>query len=268
VALPHALQHGPARTQDRKTAWERRRVSISWYQQEAELSEIRADLPAYTEVHSQDRRIAGCPLATGAGFPGVLPSACERRVAWLSALPGQQPLPLLHLSPVWQRRRAGRWGAQSVLAPYLGRLALCCYVGLRMDEAAYYTTTPRHGIRDRLKTGESEETSALRRLWRMDTHTYLTDLSDAEWRPVLLFRMPPGRHRRCRQAWRDRHDRPGGCQAPQHARAQTRNALGPGRGTWARIQASARWAVVRAANRCCNIWWSMMMILPRGWSRA
>src|SRR5215813_11164819 len=39
-------------------------------------------------------------------------------------------------------------------------------------------------------------------------------------------------------------------------------------GTWARMQASARWAVVRAANRCCNIWWSMMMILPRGWSRA
>src|SRR5262245_7263650 len=39
-------------------------------------------------------------------------------------------------------------------------------------------------------------------------------------------------------------------------------------GTWARIQASARWAVGRAANRCCNIWWSMMMILPRGWSRA
>ncbi len=26
--------------------------------------------------------------------------------------------------------------------------------------------------------------------------------------------------------WRDRHDRPGGCQAPQRARAQTRNALG------------------------------------------
>jgi hypothetical protein len=29
----------------------------------------------------------------------------------------------------------------------------------------------------------------------------------------LPFRMPSGKHRRCRHAWQDRHDRPGGCQA-------------------------------------------------------
>jgi len=39
--------------EERKTAWERRCVSISYYQQKAELLELKADVPAYTEVHSQ-----------------------------------------------------------------------------------------------------------------------------------------------------------------------------------------------------------------------
>ena len=38
--------------EQRITAWERRHVSVSRYQQEAELKELRAELPAYAAVHS------------------------------------------------------------------------------------------------------------------------------------------------------------------------------------------------------------------------
>jgi putative transposase len=39
--------------EERKTAWERGRVSVSYYQQKAELPELKADFPDYSEVHSQ-----------------------------------------------------------------------------------------------------------------------------------------------------------------------------------------------------------------------
>jgi putative transposase len=38
---------------ERKTAWERCHVSVSYYQQKAELPDLKADFPEYTEVHSQ-----------------------------------------------------------------------------------------------------------------------------------------------------------------------------------------------------------------------
>jgi putative transposase len=38
---------------ERKTAWERCHVSLSYYQQKAELPDLKADIPEYTEVHSQ-----------------------------------------------------------------------------------------------------------------------------------------------------------------------------------------------------------------------
>jgi putative transposase len=39
--------------EERKTAWERRRVSITYYQQKAELPDLKAACPEYAEVHSQ-----------------------------------------------------------------------------------------------------------------------------------------------------------------------------------------------------------------------
>jgi putative transposase len=41
-----------AALEQRKVAWERRRVSLSCYQQEAELKDIRAEIPEYATVHS------------------------------------------------------------------------------------------------------------------------------------------------------------------------------------------------------------------------
>jgi putative transposase len=38
--------------EQRKTAWERCHVSISRYEQEAELKDIRAEFPEYTAIHS------------------------------------------------------------------------------------------------------------------------------------------------------------------------------------------------------------------------
>ncbi len=38
--------------EQRITAWERRHVSVSRYQQEAELKELRAELPEYAAIHS------------------------------------------------------------------------------------------------------------------------------------------------------------------------------------------------------------------------
>jgi putative transposase len=38
---------------ERKTAWERCHVSVTYYQQKAELPDLKADFPEYTEVHSQ-----------------------------------------------------------------------------------------------------------------------------------------------------------------------------------------------------------------------
>ncbi|HEU4783271.1 MAG TPA: transposase [Ktedonobacterales bacterium] len=38
---------------ERKTAWERGHVSLTYYRQKAELPDLKADIPEYTEVHSQ-----------------------------------------------------------------------------------------------------------------------------------------------------------------------------------------------------------------------
>ncbi|HEV8190600.1 MAG TPA: helix-turn-helix domain-containing protein [Ktedonobacterales bacterium] len=42
-----------AALEERKTAWKRCRVSVSYYQQKAELPDLKSDCPEYTEVHSQ-----------------------------------------------------------------------------------------------------------------------------------------------------------------------------------------------------------------------
>ena len=43
-----------AALQQRITAWQRRHVSVTRYEQEAELKEIRADFPEYAAIHSHD----------------------------------------------------------------------------------------------------------------------------------------------------------------------------------------------------------------------
>jgi putative transposase len=42
-----------AALEERKTAWERGHVSLTYYRQKAELPDLKADIPEYTEVHSQ-----------------------------------------------------------------------------------------------------------------------------------------------------------------------------------------------------------------------
>jgi putative transposase len=39
--------------EERKTAWERRSVAITYYQQKAELPDLKLEFPEYAEVHSQ-----------------------------------------------------------------------------------------------------------------------------------------------------------------------------------------------------------------------
>jgi hypothetical protein len=52
LALPRALQHGLGALEQRSTAWERCRVSISRYEQEAEVTTIRAAFPDSAAIHS------------------------------------------------------------------------------------------------------------------------------------------------------------------------------------------------------------------------
>jgi putative transposase len=48
--MPHPLQHC---LEQRITLWKQRGVSITRYQQEAELKDLRAELPEYGALHSQ-----------------------------------------------------------------------------------------------------------------------------------------------------------------------------------------------------------------------
>ena len=101
-----------AALEQRITAWQRRRVSVSRYEQEAELKDIRAEFPEYAAIHSpRPARRAG---AAGQDLSGVLPSRPARREGGLPALQGAQSLPLLHLQGVRQRRAAGQWLAGAV----------------------------------------------------------------------------------------------------------------------------------------------------------
>jgi putative transposase len=53
VALPRTLQHGPRTAlEQRITAWQRRCVSVSRCEQEAELKAMRAAFPEYAAIHS------------------------------------------------------------------------------------------------------------------------------------------------------------------------------------------------------------------------
>ena len=51
--------------EQRKTAYERRRISLSRYDQEAELKEIRAALSEYNTIHSYQVVTHCCSMADG-----------------------------------------------------------------------------------------------------------------------------------------------------------------------------------------------------------
>jgi putative transposase len=53
VALPPALQPSSGGTQDGLGALPRCHISLSYYQQKAELPELKAACPAYAEVNAQ-----------------------------------------------------------------------------------------------------------------------------------------------------------------------------------------------------------------------
>jgi hypothetical protein len=132
AAQERALETVPARCRDlynaaleqRITAWQRRRVSVSRYQQEAELEEIRAAFPEYAAIHSHilqdvlarlDRTYQTffCRVQCGekAGFPrfkgnnrGLLSwyfvASC--RMLWVFSAP---TLPLCQSARTWRGRR-------------------------------------------------------------------------------------------------------------------------------------------------------------------
>jgi hypothetical protein len=100
--------------QERKAAWEKRRVCVSFARQAAQLSAIKEVQPDYRDRHAQvlqdvlhrlDNAFAACFRPR--------PGRCAAR---LSALAGQGPLPQLHLSAGGRARRCSvaRRGAERV----------------------------------------------------------------------------------------------------------------------------------------------------------
>ena len=90
--------------EQRSAAWQRCHVCLTRYQQEAELKAIRAEFPEYAAIHSHVLQDVLARLdTTYHAFFRRLASG-ERRAGGLPPLPGAQPLPLLHLQGVWQRR--------------------------------------------------------------------------------------------------------------------------------------------------------------------
>ena len=80
--------------------------SVSRFQQEAELKELRAAFPEYAAIHSHVLQdvLARLDKTYQAFFRRM---ANGEKKAGLSALPGAESLALLHLQGVWQRRPAG-----------------------------------------------------------------------------------------------------------------------------------------------------------------
>ncbi len=102
--------------EQRITAWERRRVAVTRYQQEAELKAIRADFPEYAAIHSHV--LQDVLAAARQDLSSVLPSARQWREARLSALPGAQPLALA--SPTRSMATAPSWIMASWCSPRSG----------------------------------------------------------------------------------------------------------------------------------------------------
>jgi putative transposase len=91
--------------EQRQAAWERCRVSLRQYDQEAELKDIRAAMPEYAAIHSHVLQDVLARLERNyQAFYRRVQAALEAR---LPALQGPHPLALVHLQGVRQRRPAG-----------------------------------------------------------------------------------------------------------------------------------------------------------------
>jgi len=91
--------------EQRVTAWQRRHVSVSRFAQEAELKAIRAEMPEYAAVHSHVLQdvLARLDKTYQAFFRRVQRGG----ESGLSPRQGEEPLALLHLQGVRQRRHTG-----------------------------------------------------------------------------------------------------------------------------------------------------------------
>ena len=90
--------------EQRITAYRQRGVTLTCYQQQAELPDLKAAFPEYAAIHSPG--LAGRVDAARQDLSGVLSPRARRGRRRASPLPGAQPLPLLHLHAVRQRRAA------------------------------------------------------------------------------------------------------------------------------------------------------------------
>jgi putative transposase len=105
--------------EQRITAWQRRQVSVSRYEQEAELKEIRAAFPAYAALHSHLPQDVLARLDTT--YKALFRRMQRGRAGGHSPLQARDALHPLHRQGVWQRAAFGRW--YLVLAK-IGRLAV------------------------------------------------------------------------------------------------------------------------------------------------
>jgi putative transposase len=91
--------------EQRITAWQRCRVSVSRFEQEAELKDIRAEFPEYAAIHSHVLQdvLARLEKTYQAFFRRV---QCGEK-AGFPRYKGPRALPQLHLQGIWQRGTAG-----------------------------------------------------------------------------------------------------------------------------------------------------------------
>ncbi len=88
--------------EQRITAWERCHVSVSRFAQEAELKDIRAEMPEYAAIHCHVLQDVLARLDTA--YQAFFRRVRDGEQAGLSPFPGTQPLALLHLQRVRQWR--------------------------------------------------------------------------------------------------------------------------------------------------------------------
>jgi putative transposase len=93
-----------AALEQRIILWRQRGVSVTRYQQEAELKTIRAELPEYAAIHSHvlQNVLARLDKTYQAFFRRV----AKGEKPGFPPVPRQGSLPLLHLQRVWQQRPA------------------------------------------------------------------------------------------------------------------------------------------------------------------
>jgi hypothetical protein len=91
---------------ERREAWQKRGVSVGYYQQKAELPGIKEAMPEYGAVHSQV--LQDVVQRVDCAFQSLLSSRKGWRDARIPPLPRTQPLHQSHLPAVRQRSYPGQ----------------------------------------------------------------------------------------------------------------------------------------------------------------